>query len=176
MVLALRGRSPGAPLVPVPPRELPAPPEPQHLLFGGLQAPQRGLGGVASRTGPLCPSGLRRPGDWPSTSKTARLEGISWTVERPQGLRRGSRFWCRKQSAGSGPPPYLPCDLRLPRWACFLLLKLLVTSSQPAKRGEAGVSCWTPDSPTASLHSLGSITTHPGLSFSICERVQNKAA
>ncbi|XP_055408546.1 OTU domain-containing protein 7A-like [Bubalus kerabau] len=37
----------------------------------------------------------RRPGGWPSTSRTARLEGISWTVERPQGPRRGSRFCCR---------------------------------------------------------------------------------
>lgn len=43
--------------------------------------------------------------------------------------------------------------------ASFLLLKLLCDLSYPGQRGEAGVSCWTPDSPTASLHSLGSITT-----------------
>ena len=175
MVLALRGRSPGAPPVPVPSRELPASPEPQHLPLGGLQARQRGFGGVASHTGPLCPCVPRRPGGWPRTSRTARLEGISWTVERPQGFRNASRFWYRRQSAGPGPPAYSSCDLRLPRWASFLL-KFLVTSSYPGQRGEAGVSCWTPDSPTASLHSLGSITTHPGLSFLICEMGLNEAS
>lgn len=148
----------------------------QHLLLGGLQARQRGFRGVASHTGPLCPCVPRRPGGWPRTSRTARLEGISWTVERPQGFRNASRFWYRRQSAGPGPPAYLSCDLRLPRWASFLLLKLLVTSSYPGQRGEAGVSCWTPDSPTASLHSLGSITTHPGLSVLICEMGQNEAS